>query len=178
MEKNKKQANKKLEEKLKQKEEELAKLKEELEIKENEAKDSKDRLLRFAAEAENMKKRLEKEKKEFFEYANESLLKDILPLIDNLERAIQHANENSNIEEFIKGIELSINSFKNTLEKYGVEEVESLHKPFDPNYHEAMSTKETDEFPPNTVVEEFQKGYTFKQRLLRPALVCVSKEKK
>ncbi len=147
-----------------------------IEEKDKEIKELNDKYLRLYAETENMRKRLEREKKEFLEYANEAVLKDLLPIIDNMERAIEHSEQNSNIEDFIKGIELTLNSFLKVLEKYGVKPVDALHKPFDPNFHEAMQVQETDEFEPNTIVQQLQKGYTFKERLLRPALVIVSKK--
>ena len=166
----KKKATKKIEEK------KIKELEKTIEEKDNEIKELNDKYLRLYAETENMRKRLEREKKDFLEYANESVLKDLLPIIDNMERAIEHSEQNSNIEDFIKGIELTLNSFLKVLEKYGVKPVDALHKPFDPNFHEAMQVQETDEFEPNTVVQQLQKGYTFKERLLRPALVIVSKK--
>jgi molecular chaperone GrpE len=146
-----------------------------IEEKNKEIEELNNKYLRLLAETENMKKRLEKEKKDFLEYANENLLKDLLPVIDNMERAVTHADEEANIDDFIKGVELILTNFKKILEKYDVKEVDALHKPFDPNYHEAMTLMENNEHPSNTVVEEMQKGYTFKNRLLRPSLVAVSK---
>ena len=154
---------------------EIEELKKALEEKEKEIKDLKDKYLRAYAEMENMKKRLEKEKRDAIEYANESLLKEILPFIDNIERAIEHANENSKIEDFIKGIELTLDQLLKSLEKFGVKQISAKNQPFDPNYHEAMSVVETEEVEPNIVVEEMQKGYVLKNRLLRPSLVTVSK---
>ena len=157
-------------------EEKIKELEKTIEQKDNEIKELNDKYLRLYAETENMQKRLEREKKDFLEYANESVLKDLLPIIDNIERAIEHSEKNSNIEDFIKGIELTLSSFLKVLEKYGVKPVDALHKPFDPNFHEAMQVQETDEYEPNTVVQQLQKGYTFKERLLRPSLVIVSKK--
>ncbi len=156
-------------------EDEIRNLQEEINSKDEEIKELNEKYLRLLAETENMKKRLEREKREFFEYANENLLKDLLPIVDNIERAIEHAHEEANVEDFIKGVELILSGFKKLLEKYEVKEVEALHKPFDPNFHEAMTMTESDEHPANTVVGEMQKGYTFKNRLLRPSLVSVSK---
>jgi len=174
-EKKKKTEKENLEKKIEELEKQNEELKEKLKNKEKELEDLNDKYLRVYAEMENMKKRLEKEKKEAIEYANETLLKDILPFIDNIERAIEHANENSKIEDFIKGIQLTLDHLLKTLEKHGVKQITSKNKPFDPNYHEAMSVVETDEVEPNIVVEEMQKGYIYKNRLLRPALVTVSK---
>ncbi len=166
-------------EKLKEEIEKLQKEKEDLEAKlkekEEEIEELKDKYLRAYAEMENMKKRLEKEKADAIEYANESLLKEILPFIDNIERAIEHANENAKIEDFIKGIELTLDNLLKTLEKFGVKQISAKDQPFDPNFHEAMSVVETEDVEPNIVVEEMQKGYILKNRLLRPSLVTVSK---
>ncbi len=173
----KKENKEKKEEKENLVEKEIQSLKEELEKKDKEIEELNNKYLRLLAETENMKKRLEKEKKDFLEYANENLLKDLLPIVDNMERAVEHADEEANMEDFIKGMEIILKGFKQVLEKYEVEEIEALHKPFDPNFHEAMTLMENDEHPANTVVQEMQKGYVFKNRLLRPSLVAVSKEK-
>ncbi len=166
-------------EKLKEEIEKLQKEKEELkaiiEEKEKEIEELKEKYLRVYAEMENMKKRLEKEKAEAIEYANESLLKEILPFIDNIERAIEHASENAKIEDFIKGIELTLDNLLKSLGKFGLKQITAKNQPFDPNYHEAMSVVETEDIEPNVVVEEMQKGYILKNRLLRPSLVTVSK---
>ncbi len=174
-EKEKKEKKEKNKEEIKKYEEKIQELENLLKEKEKEIEELKDKYLRAYAEMENMKKRLEKEKKEAIEYANETLLKEILPFIDNIERAIEHANENSKIEDFIKGIELTLDNLLKTLEKFGVKQIEAKDKPFDPNYHEAMGVVETEDVEPNTVVEEMQKGYIMKNRLLRPSLVTVSK---
>ena len=174
-EKKKKTEKEKLKEEIAKINEEKEHLENKLKDKEKEIEELKDKYLRTYAEMENMKKRLEKEKKEAIEYANETLLKEILPFIDNIERAIEHANENAKIEDFIKGIELTLENLLKTLEKFGVKQITAKDKPFDPNYHEAMGVVETDEVEPNTVVEEMQKGYILKNRLLRPSLVTVSK---
>ena len=156
--------------------EKIKELEKTLEKKEQEIKDLNDKYLRLYAETENMRKRLEREKKDFLEYANENILKDILPIIDNIERAIEHSDENSNIQNFIKGMELTLTSFLKILEKYSVKPVDALEKPFNPEFHEAMQVQETDKYEPNTVLQELQKGYTYKERLLRPSLVIVSKK--
>ncbi len=176
-------AEKKKEKKTEKKQDEVKELKEKIKELENslkekdeEIKELKDKYLRVVAEAENMKKRLEREKREFLEYANENLLKDLLPVIDNIERAIEHANEDANVKDFIKGVEMTLNNFIKILEKYNVKSINALNEEFNPTYHEAMAIKETEEHPPNTVVEELQKGYMYKERLLRPSLVTVAKE--
>ncbi len=174
-EKKKKPEKEKFNEEIENLEKEKKELENKLKEKEKEIEELKDKYLRAYAEMENMKKRLEKEKKDAIEYANESLLKEILPFIDNIERAIEHANENAKIEDFIKGIEMTLENLLKSLEKFGVKQITAKNQPFDPNYHEAMGVVETEEVEPNIVVEEMQKGYILKNRLLRPSLVTVSK---
>ncbi len=145
-------------------------------IKELEAEkeDLSDRLLRLAADFDNYRKRVEKEKEEMFNYGHANLIKDILIVVDNLERAIEVAEENRDVDALLKGVELTLNSFWNILKRYGVEPLEAEGKPFDPNYHEAITLVETGEVEPGIVVKEFQKGYKIKDRLLRPSRVGVS----
>jgi molecular chaperone GrpE len=136
----------------------------------------KDRLLRLAAETDNYKKRSEREKSEFLKRANERILKDLLPVMDNLERAMEHAVEESGAEEsMIKGLELTSHELWKVLERHGVERVEALGEPFDPEFHEAMMQQEDPDVDENTVIGVLQKGYLFHGRLLRPAMVIVSK---
>ncbi len=144
--------------------------------KDKEIEELKSKFLRFAAEAENMKKRLERDKREFLDYSNETLIKDILPILDNIERALEHADEKSDIKDFIKGINITMLDFMKVLAKYDVKVVQAVNNPFDPAFHEAMSVVESNDVAPNTVVKELQKGYMLKERLLRPSLVVVSKQ--
>ncbi len=174
IEEKKNEAN--LKEKIEKLEKELKEKDKKIKEQEKKIKELEDKFLRLVAESDNMKKRLEREKREFLEYANENLLKDLLPVIDNIERAIEHADEESNVKDFIKGVEMTLNNFLKILEKYNVKAIKAINEEFDPNYHEAMSIKETDEVEANKVVEELQKGYMYKERLLRPSLVTVSKE--
>jgi molecular chaperone GrpE len=154
---------------------EIEELKKRLEEKEKEAKENYDRFLRSAADFENYKKRVAKEKEEWTKFANEELIKGILPFVDNLERAIAHSEKTADLNSLIEGIRLTVQQFLQTLNKFGVSRIESLGKPFDPNVHEAMLLVETDEHKPNHVVQEFQRGYLLNDRLLRPATVSVSK---
>ena len=148
----------------------------ELEKAKEDAKQSFDRYLRVSAEFENYKKRMTRETDEFKKYANESLISALLPVIDNLERAIISAKDDSgNAESLIQGIELTLNEILNVFSKYHVEPIESIGKPFDPNFHQAMLQEETDKHPDNTIIQELQRGYTIHNRLLRPAMVVVSK---
>jgi molecular chaperone GrpE len=158
-----------------EKEKEIEELKKKLEEKEKEAKEHYDRLLRVAAELDNYKKRAVKEKEEWIKFANEDLIKAILPIIDNLERAVNHAEKVEDAGVLIEGVRLTIQQLLQALNKFGLSPFESQGKPFDPALHEAILLVATDQYEPNRVVEEFQKGYLLKDRLLRPATVSVSK---
>ena len=137
--------------------------------------ESEDKVLRLAADFENTKKRLERERKMSLKYAEENILRELLPGIDNIERAMDQGRESDNIEGLLEGVELTRDGLVATLEKYGVKAIESIGQPFDPNIHEAIAMEESEEIAPNMVLREFQKGYVYKDRLLRPAKVIVSK---
>lgn len=145
----------------------------ELERLANEAAAMRDRAQRTQAEFENYRKRMERERADFIRHAGFEVVKEILPVLDNLERAL-HASESSPEEQFRAGIEIIHRQFKEILDRMGLTEVESEGKPFDPHLHEAVSRVETSEHPEGTVVEVFQKGYSFKDRLVRPAMVAVA----
>ena len=134
-----------------------------------------DRILRAVADAENTKKRLQREKDEQIRYANETLMKDLLPVIDNIERAIEHSNSGSDQDGLIEGLNMTRKGFLDSLAKYGCKPVEAVGEIFDPNLHEAVSQQESANHEANTVLGELQKGYILKDRLLRPAMVVVSK---
>lgn len=158
----------------------IEQLKSELEQVRQESADEHDRLLRLSAEFENYKKRMERQADEFKKYANESLLKELLTVVDNLERAISSTDQDKGVTNetcVIEGVEMTLNEILKILKKFNVTPIEAKGKPFDPVYHEAMMQEETDEYPENTVINEFQKGYMLHDRLLRPAMVVVSKPK-
>jgi molecular chaperone GrpE len=146
--------------------------------KEQEIKSLQDRVLRIAAEMDNTRKRLERERSEGICFANESLIRALLPVLDNLERAIQHAEKDADPQTLLDGVKMTVKGFQDALSKFGCVPFESVGKPFDPNYHEAMMQQETADQPENIVLQEFQKGYTLHDRLIRPAMVVVSKEVK
>ncbi len=135
----------------------------------------KDQMLRTQAEAENFRKRMRREKDEFARFAREGFVRDLLPVKDNLERALLHANEDP--EAIVAGVKLTLEQFDSTFKTMGVECVECHGQAFDPELHEAMNQVESDEHEPNTVVGELQKGYQLNGRLLRPAMVTVAKAK-
>lgn len=154
---------------------EVEELKKRLEEKEKEARENLDRLLRTAADLENYKKRAAREKEDWIKFSNEDLIKSILPFIDNLERAGDHADKVTDAGVLIEGIKLTLQQILQTLNRFGITPFESVGKPFDPARHEAMLVVETDQHEPDQVVEEFQRGYLLNERLLRPATVSVSK---
>ena len=164
-----------LEEERQEKEKEIEELKKKLEEKEKEFKEHHDRLLRLAADFDNYKKRAAREKEDWTKFANEDLIKAILPFIDNLERAVNHAQKVADTGVLIEGVRLTLQQLLQALNKFGVTSFESVGKPFDPAMHEAMLVVETNQHEPNQVMEEFQKGYLLNNRLLRPATVSVSK---
>jgi len=157
--------------------------KEEAEIKletaEKEAKESYDRFLRVSAEFENHKKRTTREMNEFRKYANESLIRELLPVVDNLLRAIDSSiNNKMDSGSVAEGIDMTLKEILKVLERFAVKPIDALGKPFDPTFHEAVMQEETNEQPENTVLKEFQKGYMIHDRLLRPSMVVVSKAEK
>jgi len=129
--------------------------------------------LRTAAEFDNFKKRSQKEKEDATKFGTEKLLKDFLPVMDNLERALDHA-EQHDLQQVIEGVKLVQKLFESTLAKHGVTGFSAVGKPFDPSVHEALMQQESDQ-PPGTVVSEMARGYKLHDRLVRPAAVVVSK---
>jgi molecular chaperone GrpE len=148
---------------------------ERLTASEEQAKEYYERLLRLTAEFDNYKKRMAREKADFMRYANENLVKDLLESVDNLERALSHEAENGS-EGLAEGVRLTLKMLLETLARHGVKPVEAVGKPFDPNFHEAVSQVGVDHVDNNHVVEEYQRGYLLHDRLLRPAMVLVCRK--
>jgi molecular chaperone GrpE len=136
-----------------------------------------DKYIRLAAEFENYKRRAQRDQSDAIRYANESLLKNLLSTLDNLERAIQCGKDAGASGSLLEGVELTHKQFLETIEKLGLRQVSSAGSLFDPNMHQAVAQVESETVAPNTVVEEFQKGYFLHDRILRPAMVTVAKEK-
>ena len=154
----------------------LKELEEKVAAAEAEARENHDRLLRMAAEFENFKKRSARDMEDTRKYAVDQLIGQLLTVVDNLERAIVSAGAGtSNDQGVVDGVLLTLAEVKKILEKHHVSPIESLGAPFDPAFHQAMSQEARDDQPPNTVVQEYQKGYLIHDRLLRPAMVVVSK---
>ncbi len=160
------------------KDEDIEALKSQLEEKSKEAAENYDRWLRAVAELENYRKQVEKERGMYLKFANESLIKELLPVLDNLERAINHVKSSSNLDKLLEGVELTLKLFQDSLKKFGVKPIETIGKKFDPRFHEAVHVKENSQQEEDTIVEEYQKGYLLHDRLLRPALVVVAKGSK
>jgi molecular chaperone GrpE len=148
--------------------------KEEISPLEAELAEMKDRYLRLYAEFENYKKRVKKEKEDLVKCGNEDLMCEILPVIDNLETALQHSADGPS-EGLVKGVEMTFRELLRVLGKFGLSPISALGKPFDPSIHHAMSMIERPDVDEKTVVEEFRKGYMFGDKVLRPSLVVVSK---
>jgi molecular chaperone GrpE len=141
---------------------------------ERDLRDSRERLLRLAADFDNYKKRAEREKSDHTRFANERLLKDLLPVLDNLTRAIESARKSGEAPAITAGLDLVLQEFLRVIHKSGVEQINAVGAPFDPALHEAIQQVETDEFPPGSVATELVRGYLLSGRVLRPALVTVA----
>jgi molecular chaperone GrpE len=153
----------------------LAALESELAAAREEARQANDRWVRERADLENVKKRMARQQADTVRYANEGLIRDLLPVVDNLERAVEHARDGGNGAPLVEGVGLVLKALLDALEKHGVTRIQAKGAPFDPAHHEAMAHVESAEHAPNSVVEEFQPGYRLNERLLRPARVSVAK---
>lgn len=149
-------------------------LQEELKVKQRESDDYKNKWLRAQADFENYRKRMQKEMAESCLYATEPLAKDLLQVMDNFERGLS-CFENGQ-DPMYKGVYLIYQQLKNLLEKYSITEIDALNKPFDPYFHDAVMTEESDDHEEGTVVEVFQKGYLYNSKVIRPSMVKVSKK--
>lgn len=158
----------------------IQQLRSELQKKEQAAKEWQDRYLRTLADFENYKKRAQKEQIEQAKFANEKLIKEFLPVIDNLERALLHSKETKDFDKMVEGVELIHKQLLSAMGKFGVRPIESLHRPFDPFLHQSIGQVESEpgsDQEEDQVVAETQKGYFLNERVLRPSLVLVSKKK-
>ncbi len=153
----------------------LSKLEAELAAAREEARQATERVLRERADAENLKKRAAREQSEAVRFGTERLVRDLLPVVDNLERAVQAAQGGGNGKPLVEGVELVLKALLEVLARHGVTRVEAEGARFDPAHHEAVAHVESAEHEPNAVIQEHQSGYRLNERLLRPALVTVSK---
>ena len=154
---------------------EVGLLKERLAKSEEQAKELEDRLLRLAAEFDNYRKRTAKEFGYLVKNANERLIFELLDTLDNFQRALNSAKTSNDYENFHKGVELIYTHMKDILIKEGLKEIEAIGKPFDPNFHEAVTQAESNKYEEGSVMEEISKGYMLNDRLLRASKVVVSK---
>lgn len=154
----------------------VAELEAKLAVVEKEKKDNWEKYLRTAADIENMRKRQKRELEDAKTEQKFKVLKEMLPVVDNLERAIEHATKGDEKNPIIEGLQLVLRQFTNAFERLEVQVVDAMDQPFDPNQHEAISQMESDKTP-GTVVQVLQRGYKSGDRLLRPALVVVAKAK-
>lgn len=149
-----------------------------LESLEQEAKENHDRFLRISAEFENYKKRAAREMSEFKKFANESFVKAMLTVVDNLDRAIESSDSDKHVNSSVmEGVHMTLKEILKVFEQFSVKPFESIGKTFDPSLHQAVAQEETDEYPENSILKELQKGYMMHDRLLRPAMVIVAKAK-
>lgn len=136
-----------------------------------------DKWLRLLAELENTKKRLDREKQEFLNFANEELIIRLLPIVDNFDRALSSVKHTKESDAILNGIKIVQKELHTLFRDCGVEAIKSVGEKFDPHCHEAVAVVESDEYPEETIVEEIQTGYTLNGRLIRPSIVKVSKRK-
>ena len=156
----------------------LRELEAKLEAKEKESEEMYDRLLRASAEFDNFKKRSLREMEEFRKFANQSLIKEMLAVVDNLELAMNSTNGHKAIDkDLLQGLEMTHKEILKVFEKFNVKPIDAKGQPFDPTFHEAVMQEETSDSPKNTVINELQRGYLIHDRLLRPSMVVVAKPK-
>lgn len=141
----------------------------------DEAQANYDRWLRERADLENIKKRAARERMDAIKFGVEGLARDLLPMIDNLERALQHGSPTPESAALFEGLELTLRGMRDMLQRHGVTRINTQGQPFDPTLHEAVGHQECTDYAPNTVMQEHQAGYLLHDRLLRPALVTVAK---
>ncbi len=134
-----------------------------------------DKLLRMAAEQDNFRKRMQRERETAFKYAEEAVLRELLPSLDNLERAVEQCKCSPDAAALLAGVEMTCKGLLNTLEKFGVKPLAGEGQPFDPNFHEAVAMEPSADVAENLILQEYQKGYMFKDRLIRASKVVVSK---
>jgi molecular chaperone GrpE len=155
----------------------LKEMEEKVETLEKEAAENHDRLLRMAAEFDNYKKRATREMNDFRKFANENFAKALLPVVDSMDLAIESSSNDKHVNNsMVEGVNMTLKEILKIFEQFGVKRFESIGNTFDPNIHQAVMQEETDKFPENTVSKELQKGFMIHDRLLRPAMVVVSKK--
>lgn len=155
---------------------EVEEVRQALKAKTEELQALQDKFLRLAAEFDNFKKLAQKQRQEYIQFANESLLKELLPVVDNLERALKCVQDGHPTDGLVQGVELTLKQFVETLARFGVKPYVSVGTPFDPARHQAVARQASQTAAANTVIEEYQKGYQLHDRILRAAMVVVATE--
>lgn len=143
-------------------------------VKDEELKSLNDKYLRLAAEFDNYKRLAQRDQRDHIRFGNEQLLKELLPVVDNLERAIKAANGSTSSDSLVKGVDLTLKQLQGVLGRFGVQSIPTTGQPFDPSGHQAVASVPSTQIPDKHVVEEFQRGYRLHDRILRPAMVTVS----
>ena len=146
----------------------------ELEQAQQEAKEARDEMLRMRAETDNLRKRLQKEKQDCVQFANERLIKALIPIFENLDRALKAPD--TNVESLKEGVQLTSDQVHALFKKENVEPIQAVGEPFDPSIHEVLSQMESNDHDENTVIEEFSKGYRMNGRVLLPSRVVTAKK--
>ena len=149
-------------------------LEKDLQKAKDELAEEKDKFIRLQAETDNFRKRLSREKDEFLQYANERLFKELIPIFDNLERALE--DPSNDIKVLNEGLEMILKQFSSFLKKENVELINAIGEQFDPTVHEVLTSEESSEHDENTIITQFVKGYTINSRVLRPSQVVISKK--
>ena len=149
-------------------------LEKDLQKTKDELAEEKDKFVRLQAETDNFRKRLSREKEEFSQYANERLFKELIPIFDNFERALEDTS--SDTKSLKEGLEMILKQFSSFLEKEKVEQIKAIGEKFDPTVHEVLTSEESSENEENTIISQFVKGYTINSRVLRPSQVVISKK--
>ena len=137
-----------------------------------------DKMLRTMADMENLRKRLDRDRKDYINYANREMISELLPVLDNFDRALKSVEKTEESAPYLQGVEMIYKQLEELLKKQGMEEIKALGEPFNPHLHEAVQTEETDSCPEDTILDVILKGYLFRGNMLRPAAVKVSREKK
>ncbi|GMK45567.1 nucleotide exchange factor GrpE [Paenibacillus glycanilyticus] len=138
------------------------------------AEENQQRYLRAQADFDNFRRRTQKEKEDLAQYASMKLIGQLLPVVDNFERAVSAASANQDFEALAKGVDMIFRQLEQTLQQEGLKAMDAVGEPFNPEFHQAIMTVESDEHEEGIIVEEVQKGYILKERVLRPAMVKVS----
>jgi len=157
---------------------EIGELKRQVQASDKEAEEYLDHLKRLKAEFENYKKRMVKERQQIINWTVEDLIKEFLPILDDLERALDSTKRSKDFSSLVEGVQMVYDHFRKLLKDKGVEQIPAEGQEFDPHFHEAIQGCESDKYPDNVVIEEMRKGYTFKGKVLRPSMVKVNKRKK